>query len=261
MASAWPLRSSNLKGLTHAETAAALDIPVGAVKTRLHKARLNLRRELWTLWEELEPIMTTSEQPATASDYVEVRVIDVRRMTPAEPNAISRNVLLLQETGAQQRILGIWLGPLEGEAILILSEGVEVPRPMTFTFAINLLEAASGQLREVRVNQLVDRTYFSEAVVAAPDGKVRIVDARPSDAIALALTRGVPIRIAEAVMREASWPASRFEKQLPIDGNHVLGKADISSRWSSGAPSSPRLWSAPKPNALHPSSPLANDDR
>jgi hypothetical protein len=37
----------------------------------------------------------------------------------------------------------------------------------------------------------------------------------------------VPIRIAEAVMREASWPASRFEEQMPVDGEHVLGKADI----------------------------------
>jgi RNA polymerase sigma factor (sigma-70 family) len=216
-----------LRGLSHMETAAALGIPVGAVKTRLHKARSNLRRQLWNLWEEMQP-MATSEMPQeTTSDYVDVRVVDVRRIVPNEQDTLPRGVVLLQETGAQQRILGIWIGPIEGEAILVLLADIEVPRPLTFTFAINLLEAIGGRLREVRINRLVDKTFFAEAIVQAPDGQERVVDARPSDAIPLALTRNAPIRVAEAVMREASWPASKFETDLRVDGTHVLGKADI----------------------------------
>ena len=216
-----------LRGLSHMETAAALGIPVGAVKTRLHKARSNLRRQLWNLWEEMQP-MATSEMPQeTTSDYVDVRVVDVRRIVPNEQDTLPRGVVLLQETGAQQRILGIWIGPIEGEAILVLLADIEVPRPLTFTFAINLLEAIGGRLREVRINRLVDKTFFAEAIVQAPDGQERVVDARPSDAIPLALTRNAPIHVAEAVMREASWPPSKFETDLRVDGTHVLGKADI----------------------------------
>ncbi len=57
---------------------------------------------------------------------------------------------MLQETGGEQRLLGIWVGSGEGEAILILMSGIDVPRPLTFNFAINLLEAAGGQLRSAR---------------------------------------------------------------------------------------------------------------
>ena len=216
-----------LSGLSHMETAAALGIPVGAVKTRLHKARHTLRRELWSLWEEMQPMATSETPRATTSDYVDVRVVDVRRIVPNEQYTIPRSVVLLQETGAEQRILGIWLSRMEGEAILMLLAGVDVPRPLTFTFAINLLEAAGGQLREVRVNQLVDNTFFAETIIQAPDGQERVVDARPSDAIALALTRNAPIRVAEAVMQEAGWPPARFETDLAVDGKRVLGKAEI----------------------------------
>jgi RNA polymerase sigma-70 factor (ECF subfamily) len=216
-----------LRGLNHVETAAALGIPVGAVKTRLHKARKSLRHELWSLWEEMQPMSRIETPRDTTPEYVEVRVVDVRRVVPNERYTIARNVVLLQETGAQQRILGIWMGTIEGEAILMLLAGVDVPRPLTFNFAINLLEAAGGQLREVRVNRLVNKTYFAEAIIQAPDGQERAVDARPSDAIPLALTRNAPIRVADAVMEEAGWPPSRFETELAVDGTRVLGKADI----------------------------------
>jgi bifunctional DNase/RNase len=216
-----------LKGMSHVETAAALSIPVGAVKTRLHKARHNLRRELWSLWEEMKPMSTVEMTKETTHDYVDVRVADVRRIVPHEGYTIPRNVVLLQETGAPKRVLGIWIGTIEWEAILLLLEDIEVPRPLTFNFAINLLEAAGGQLREVRVNRLLDKTFFAETVIQAPDGRERMVDARPSDAISLALTRDVPIRVAEAVMNEAAWPPSGADADVPVDGESVLGKADI----------------------------------
>jgi RNA polymerase sigma factor (sigma-70 family) len=216
-----------LSGLSQVETAAALGIPVSAVKTRLHKARDNLRRELWSLWEEMQPMSTIDTTQQATSDYVDVDVIDVRRIVPNEQYTIGRNVVLLQETGGQRRILGIWIGAIEGEAILILLSGVEVPRPLTFNFAINLLEAAGGRLRQVRVNRLVNKTFFAETIIQAPDGQERLVDARPSDAISLALTRNAPIRVAEVVMTEAAWPPSGFEIDLRVDGERVLGKADI----------------------------------
>ena len=217
-----------LMGLSHVETAGALGLPVGAVKSRLHKARLNLRRNLWNLWEEMQPMSTSATHQGSTFDYVDVHVVDVRRIVPNEQYTLARNVVLLQETGDPQRILGIWVGTIEAEAILMLLSNVDVPRPLTFSFAINLLEAVGGQLREVRVNRLVDKTFFAETIIEAHGGQ-HIVDARPSDAISLALTRKAPIRVAEAVMNEAAWPPTGVDTDLPVDGERVLGKSDILS--------------------------------
>jgi bifunctional DNase/RNase len=212
-------------GLTHTETAAALGIPIGAVKTRLHKARASLRRQLAALWEETEPMSTT--QIPQGEDYVEVRIIDVRRILPNERYTIPRTVVLLQEIAGNRRVFGIWIGPGESDTILILMSGVDVPRPLTFNFALNLLEAAGGQLREVRVSRLVDKTYYAEAIIQVPDRSERVIDARPSDAIALALIRNAPIRVAESVMREVTLAPDFLEQELTVDGTRVLGKAEI----------------------------------
>jgi RNA polymerase sigma factor (sigma-70 family) len=214
-----------LNALTHAETAAALGIPVGAVKTRLHKARANLRHDLWPLWEEIQPM--SSATTTVDTDYVDVQVVDVRRVLPNEQWTIARNVVLLQETGNRQRILGIWVGGFESEAILTLLSTIDVPRPLTFVFAGRLLQAAGGELREVRINRLVDETYFAETVIGAPDGTEQTVDSRPSDAISLALATGAPIRVAESVMRRTAEEPSQMESRIAVDGTRVLGKRQI----------------------------------
>src|SRR5262249_38724342 len=120
-----------LAGLSQAETAAALGIPINSIKTRLHKARASLRRTLWTLWEETHPMSATIQSQPTV-DYVEVRVSDVRRVLPSEGKTFSRNVVLLQEDGGARRILGIWVGNFESEALLILLSGAETRRPLTY---------------------------------------------------------------------------------------------------------------------------------
>jgi RNA polymerase sigma factor (sigma-70 family) len=88
-----------LAGLSHAETAAALGIPIGAVKTRLHKARQRLRHQLWSLWEDVQPMSTQTPEHIAPDELVEVRIIDVRRVLPDQEATISRNVVLLQEQG------------------------------------------------------------------------------------------------------------------------------------------------------------------
>jgi hypothetical protein len=149
-----------LAGLSQAETAVILGIPVGVVKTRLHKPRLHLRRDLWILWEDLEP-MSTSTEHRTATGYVDVHVSDLRRVLPDAQWTIARHLVPLQETQAPGRILGIAVGAFECEAILMLLSDVEMPRPMTFTYANSLLQAAGGHLVEVRVNRLAEETFYA----------------------------------------------------------------------------------------------------
>ena len=112
----------------------------------------------------------------------------------------SCTVLLLDEVG--QRILPIWIGRFEGEAIAMGLRQYSLPRPMTFQFTAGLLEAAGARLEEVRIEALRDNTYYAVAKVRR--GKtVREMDARPSDALALAMLTGSPIYVADDVMQQA----------------------------------------------------------
>ena len=183
-----------LHGLTCAETAALLDIEVGAVKGRLHKARRSLRRALWTIWKE--ETMAEMMETDVSSRPIEVRVADVRRRTDEQQHP--HYMVVLEEVGGSRR-LPIWIGPFEGEALAMALEKIETPRPITFTFAASLLQAAGGRLREVRISRLVGDVFYAVAVVDGPAGSTS-VDARPSDALNLALLTGAPILAETALL-------------------------------------------------------------
>jgi RNA polymerase sigma factor (sigma-70 family) len=177
-----------LAGLSQHEVAAALGIQAGAVRGRLHKARRALRRRL----AEFE------EADMTQSELVEVRVADVVRRD-------GRNVVVLEEVGGDRR-LHLWIGPYEADFLAVHLEELEMMRPLTYAFAARLLEAAGGTLEEVRISRLADETFYAEAVVAS-DGATRTVDARPSDALNLAVLLRRPVRVAREVL-DAAPPAS-----------------------------------------------------
>ncbi len=162
-----------LAGLTQAEAAAHLGIPAGAVKTRLHKARASLR-------VRLEPLRRERPMP------VEMQVTDVRR-------AGDRHILMLSGEG---RDLKIWVGQAEALAIAVLLEEVELPRPGTHHLTAALLKATGATVSEVRVTRLAEETFYAEVVLA--DGTA--VDARPSDAITLALVTGAPLLVDPEVL-------------------------------------------------------------
>jgi bifunctional DNase/RNase len=191
-----------LAGLTQVEAAAHLGIPPGAVKTRLHKARASLR-------VRLRPI-------AKETTMVQMKVTDVRR-------AGDKHIVML---GGDGRALKIWVGQPEAAAIAVLIEDVEFPRPMTHQLTASLLQAAGTSLREVRVSRLADLTFYAEVVLA--DGTA--VDARPSDAIPLALLAGaggVPILVDPAVLDEADRPKPGWEDEIAAadastEGSRVL---------------------------------------
>ena len=185
-----------LADLSHAEIAALLGIPSGAVKSRLHQGRDRLRRTLLDLW--LEEHMTNLDE--TISDFIDVQVADVRAVTVDDPPGERRVVLLAERDG--QRMLPIWVGGFEGDSIAIGLLHAQARRSLTFAFASQLLEAAGARLREVRIARLVDETFHAQVVVQGPAGE-RAFDARPSDAIALALEAGAPIRVSNDVMQQA----------------------------------------------------------
>jgi RNA polymerase sigma factor (sigma-70 family) len=190
-----------LSGLTYAETAAALGIEVGAVKTRLHKARARLRRELWSAWKE--------DEMSVESELKDLRVVDMLRYRTDDGEGWEQVVILREEAGDGE--LGIWVGGPEAAAIAFLLEGIETPRPLTYAFAAAAITALGGRLREVRITHLVDKVIFASAALEGPQGAVTI-DARPSDALALALALEAPIRIEpEALAALSAGPGRRYE--------------------------------------------------
>ena len=77
----------------------------------------------------------------------------------------------------------------------------EMPRPKTYQLAANLLSAAGSRLAEVRITALAESVFYAVAVVEGPGGAVE-VDARPSDAINLAVVSGVPVRVDAAILND-----------------------------------------------------------
>lgn len=184
-----------LAGLTQAETVEVLGIAPGAVKTRLHHGRRHLRRALAPYAHEwLNP-----QESEASMDLVAMQVTDVRRTRVEEPDEVRHFVVLQEVSGA--RWLPIWIGAVEALAMAMLVEHVPSTRPLTYAFAAELVRASGATLREVRIDRLEGKVFYATAVVAGPHGE-QTIDARPSDALNLALTLDVPIGVAESILAE-----------------------------------------------------------
>ena len=108
-------------------------------------------------------------------------------------------VALKDKDAEAKRMLLIWIGAPEAISIRSIIKGEEATRPMTHDLMKNLIESLEGHVASVCVHSVVDQTYFGQVTLHA-DGQTIKVDARPSDAIALALRFDAPIYVAEEVI-------------------------------------------------------------
>lgn len=113
------------------------------------------------------------------------------------PLAQSAAVLLYAES--ENLVLPIFIGNAEAGAIRRYLDGVHTPRPMTHDLISNLLDVFGGQLERVVISDFLDSTYFALLVIRLDDKVIR-VDARPSDAIAVALKQGASIEVERKVL-------------------------------------------------------------
>lgn len=127
-----------------------------------------------------------------------------------EPKTKSPIVVLKDEE--ERRALLIWVGEAEANAILLAHEGIKTPRPLTHDLFRNALDALDALIREVRINDMRENTYFAEIELDL-DGKAQVIDARPSDAIAMALRFGAPIFVAEKVMQDSAMPINQEREE------------------------------------------------
>lgn len=129
-----------------------------------------------------------------------------------------------------RRLLPIWVGVFEANAIALQMENVQTPRPMTHDLIKNILEGLDAVVERVVVCALKDNTFYATIALRLA-GSTRLVDSRPSDAIALALRMGAPIFVDEAVIQSArsfemaeSADTGRLQKWLEGLSDEELGK-------------------------------------
>lgn len=109
-------------------------------------------------------------------------------------------VVVLHEVGGS-RSLQIWIGASEANAIAAELRGEHPARPMTHDLLKQVLHGLGGELRRASVTALRDNTYYAELLVARGENMF-VIDARPSDSIALALRFNAPIFVSEDLLRD-----------------------------------------------------------
>ncbi len=139
----------------------------------------------------------TSDEP---TGPLEVDVVGVQ-IVPSE----GISIVLLAELETVDRVLPIFIGPVEAQAIALAIEGVAPPRPFTHDLFVATLEAAGAQITDLLITALDRGTFLAELGLATAAGERRI-DARPSDGLALALRVGAPVRVKPRLFAAASVP-------------------------------------------------------
>jgi RNA polymerase sigma factor (sigma-70 family) len=174
------------------EVAAILGISLVAVKGRLYKARRQLKEELLALFDGEKEESSLRQRSRT---MIKVTVVDAVRLLKQKISA----VVLLDE--ASHRALGIWIGEAEATMIDMGLSQTALPRPMTMNFMASILKAAGATLEEVRIETLKDEIFYATVKIRSGN-TVNEIDARPSDAIALAVVTGSPVYVAEEILEK-----------------------------------------------------------
>ncbi len=112
-------------------------------------------------------------------------------------------VILVLRAATLKRLLVMEVGLLEGRAITLEVEGIRTPRPLTPELTLRVMAALGATITRVVICDYRDRTFFASLELRTADGRELTIDARPSDALALALRLKVPIMAEEKVLDEA----------------------------------------------------------
>jgi RNA polymerase sigma factor (sigma-70 family) len=264
------VRLHYLDGLTLAEIGVLAGAPLGTVKARLHRAREKLRAQLLQELERPEPVRRPGLLRKEKAMWIEVEVDKVVMRTPKRkgdeagalevrvplpppslagvkyfwvqggeqsasavqlptPHPLFHRVVLLKEKGGE-RVLPIWIGPHEGDMIALQLAGQAAPRPQTYDLAARLLEAAQAHVVRVEINRLHEEVFYAQVHLRA-GAETRMVDARPSDAINLALRTKAPIWVAAEVMDSQAVAEARVFETLNQHAEEAELPADLLLEW------------------------------
>lgn len=127
----------------------------------------------------------------------------------------SQHVVLLKET-ERERYLPIWIGPWEANAIATRLQGVTPERPMTHDLFASTIADLGAKIVRIIISSLAEETFHA-TVELERDGKTYAIDARPSDALALAVRTGVKIFASREVLDRAGVePETHVDEKLEV---------------------------------------------
>lgn len=133
----------------------------------------------------------------------------------SSPSTGGAYAILLKEINGSRR-LPIIIGAFEAQAIALEIEGIKPPRPLTHDLLKNVIDNVGAAIVEVLIDELRENTFYAKIILEIST-LTNEIDARPSDAIALAVRTQAPIYVAETVMEAAAFiPTDDSEKEAKI---------------------------------------------
>ena len=147
---------------------------------------------------------------------IETSVDDVlARVSVDDPERLAwfgRIIVLKEKAG--ERVLPIWSGPPEADLLFMSLRGNSTPRPMPHDVMAELIRVLGARVERVTITHRSEIAYHA-TVSLAVDGRTKEVDARPSDALLLAVRTGAPVLVSEVVLGEQGVRADALTEQLP----------------------------------------------
>ena len=140
--------------------------------------------------------------------------------------------IVLREADGE-RFLPVVIGLLEAQAIAVKIQGMPTPRPLTHDLLNAIMGELHGKLVRVTIDNVREGTFFATLEIDN-EGRVFKIDARPSDAIALALRAGAPVFVSEAVM-DAAGSTPETVTQIPVSPVTETKPGPAPARHSAGS--------------------------
>ena len=113
-------------------------------------------------------------------------------------------IIVLKEKNGERQF-PIVIGFLEASSIQMKLSGLEAPRPMTHDLLVSVIRELGGKMERLTIDKLMDNTFHAKLEIKMPDGRIKLIDARPSDGIALAVRSHAAIFVDEEVLKKASF--------------------------------------------------------
>ncbi|MGI8610349.1 MAG: bifunctional nuclease family protein [Candidatus Dormibacteria bacterium] len=164
-----------------------------------------------------------ADDQVTKRGFTEMQVDSIRVHMPS-----GQHVVILKDRAAE-RYLPIWIGIYEANAIALKITGITPERPITHDLMTNIFGEMGAQVTSVEVSSLASDVFYARIFMAV-DGKSLDIDARPSDAIALAVRAEVPILVSNEVLERAGvTPDSEMEESSEESGEPTIFKELVNS--------------------------------
>jgi len=128
---------------------------------------------------------------------------------------VSKTPIMILKPQDNDRVIPIWIGVFEANAITMQLESIESPRPMTHDLISRLLDDCQVKVDRIIINDLVENTFYAQLHLSK-NGDRKVLDCRPSDAVAIALKKNAPMFVSRSVL-ESSQMADIFSNFMACE--------------------------------------------